>query len=76
VPWANPHEGKHRASPSRPAAISATSKTEGEELAAQFDETPALASINTENAFRTLVKETRKQAGGGDRTSKRDLDMG
>jgi small GTP-binding protein len=45
------------------------SKAEGEELAsklsAQFYETSALANINIENAFRTLVKETRKQSGGG-----------
>jgi GTPase SAR1 family protein len=42
---------------------------EGEELASklsvQFDETPAHANINIENAFRTLVKETRKQSGRG-----------
>jgi small GTP-binding protein len=41
------------------------SKTEGEELAAKlsaiFFETSALANINIENAFRALVKETRKQ---------------
>jgi small GTP-binding protein len=45
------------------------SKAEGEELAsklaAQFYETSALANINIENAFKTLVKETRKQSGGG-----------
>jgi small GTP-binding protein len=41
------------------------SKTEGEELAAKlsaiFFETSALANINIENAFKALVKETRKQ---------------
>jgi small GTP-binding protein len=42
------------------------SKAEGEELAAKltstFFETSALANINIENAFKALVKETRKQS--------------
>jgi small GTP-binding protein len=58
------------------------SKAEGEELAAKlaatFFETSALANINIENAFRALVKETRKQGapiaaagGGGDAPAKK-----
>jgi small GTP-binding protein len=42
------------------------SKAEGEELAAKltsiFFETSALANINIDNAFKTLVKEIRKQS--------------
>jgi small GTP-binding protein len=59
------------------------SKAEGEELASKlsaiFFETSALANINIENAFKALVKETKKQgapsassaSGGGDTAAKK-----